>query len=105
MCQEVSEVLGTTTRDMCQEVSEVLRTTTRGMCQEVSEVLGTTTTGMCQEVSEVLGTTKMKFLIFFRIPVLTHKDIQKCKYVGYVKNIFCPPTSFLWIHGWVECLS
>jgi len=61
---------------------------------------------MCQEVSEVLGTTKNKFLIFFHVPVLCHKDIQKCKHAGYVKNIFCPPTTFCGsMGGWNTCLS
>lgn len=60
---------------------------------------------MCQEVSEVLGTTKMKFLFFFHIPVLCHKDIQECKHASYVKNIFCPHTTFCRSVGeWNTCL-
>lgn len=61
---------------------------------------------MCQEVSEVLGTIKMEFLIFFHVPALCHKDIQKCKHAGYVKNIFCPPITFCGsMGGWNTCLS
>jgi hypothetical protein len=50
-----------------------------------------------------LGTAKMKFFIFFHRPILCHKDIQKCKHAGYVKNILCPLTTFepipIWTHG------
>jgi hypothetical protein len=52
-----------------------------------------------------LGSATVYFFIFFCRPISCHKDVQKCKHAGCVKNILCPLTTFepipIWIHGWV----